>query len=834
MAACLSAWTLILPGTAWADSAPVDPNDPRTPVTVTADSLPTAQHDGVAWQAVTLNGTVYVAGKFSNARPYGAAAGTQLVARRNILAFDLATGVLKSNFAPVLNGQALAITASPDGSRIYIGGDFTTVNGVTRNRVAALNPSTGALISGFAPSMGASVRAIVASNTTVWMGGTFTSVGSASRNRLAAVNASNGALLPWAPNAADGRVNALALSPEQGRVVVGGAFTTLNGSSKPGYGLGMVNATTGASLPIQVNDVVRDAGTESAILSLSSDGTTFYGTGYIFGTGGNLEGTFAGNWSDARIKWIEDCHGDSYSAFASNTAVYVAGHPHYCQNLGGFPETNPRTWHRAVSFSKATTGTLTKDTQGYPSFTGQPAPSMLNWFPDMDTGTASGQSQGPWAVTGTNQYVVMVGEFRNVNQNPQQGLSRFALKEIAPNKQGPRVTGSSFVPTLSSPGPGQVRVQWQANWDRDNSNLTYTILRDGNPTPVHTVSQQSTFWQRPTLSFTDSGLSGGQHSYRVSVRDPLGNAVTGSSVSITIAGSTGNQPPSASFTSTVNQLQLSVNASASADPDGSIASYAWNFGDGGTASGVTAQHSYATAGSFTVKLTVTDNDGATATTASTVTVGGAPAQFLASDAFNRALATGWGTADAGGTWTLNGSSSYFSVGNGAGTINLAAGRGPSAYLASVSTAASDSKVTVNVDKVGNGGGTFAGIIGRRVGTSEYRGKLKIDAAGAVSLQLTRLSGGTETTLSQSGTGLTVQAGQSLNIRLLVTGTGTTTLQSKVWRTGTAEPGNWQATATDTAAGLQGAGAAGLLAYLSGSATNAPVNVRFDDFTVEGG
>ena len=835
----VAAWLLavssaILGVPAFADSAPVNPNDPKTPVTVTADSLPTAQHDGVAWQAVTLGNTVYVAGRFSNARPYGASPGTQLVSRRNLLAFDLTTGVLKSNWAPVLNGQALSIAASPDGSRIYVGGDFTTVNGVTRNRIAALDPNTGALISGFAPSVGATVRAVVASNSTVWFGGTFTNVGSASRNRLAAVNASNGALLSWAPNAQNGRVNALTLSPEQGRVVVGGAFTTLNGSNRPGYGLGMVDAVTGATLPIQANDVVRNAGTDSAILALSSDGTTFYGVGYIFGTGGNLEGAFAANWSDARIKWIEDCHGDSYGAFATNTAVYVAGHPHYCGNLGGFPETSPRTWHRAVSFSRAATGTLTKDIHGYPSFTGQPAPSMLNWFPDMDTGTASGQSQGPWAVTGNDSYVVMVGEFRNVNQAPQQGLSRFALKEIAPNKQGPRVSGSNFVPSLSSPGAGQVRVQWQANWDRDNSNLTYSVLRDGSSTPVYSVSQLSTFWQRPTLTFNDSGLSGGTHSYRIQVKDPLGNTVTGNSASISIAGSTGNQSPSASFTASTNLLQVSVDASASSDPDGSIASYSWNFGDGATATGVTAQHSYAQSGSYTITLTVTDNAGATDTATAQVTVGQDPGLPLAEDSFGRTLASGWGSADSGGAWSLNGSSSYFSVGNGSGSMHLAAGRGPSAYLGGISSTATDSTVTVSLDKVGNGGGTFLGAIARRVGSAEYRGKAKVAADGSVTLQLTRLSGGSETTLTQAAAGMTLAAGQQLQLRVEAIGTSPTTLRAKVWRVGTTEPTAWLVSTSDSTTALQSAGSTGLVSYLSGSATNAPVRAIFDNYVVQPG
>src|SRR4029077_7887698 len=61
--------------------------------------------------------------------------------------------------------------------------------------------------------------------------------------------------------------------------------------------------------------------------------------------------------------------------------------------------------------------------------------------------------------------------------------------------------------------------------------------------------------------------------------------------------------------------------STSSDPDGSIASYSWTFGDGGTATAQNPSHSYAAGGSYTVTLRVTDNQGATSAPVSkTVTV----------------------------------------------------------------------------------------------------------------------------------------------------------------------------------------------------------------------
>jgi serine protease len=81
-----------------------------------------------------------------------------------------------------------------------------------------------------------------------------------------------------------------------------------------------------------------------------------------------------------------------------------------------------------------------------------------------------------------------------------------------------------------------------------------------------------------------------------------------------------NQPPTASFTYSCTDLSCSFNGSGSSDSDGSIMSYAWNFGDGTTGSGVTVNKTYASGGTRTVTLTVTDDDGATGSQAQSVTV----------------------------------------------------------------------------------------------------------------------------------------------------------------------------------------------------------------------
>ena len=82
--------------------------------------------------------------------------------------------------------------------------------------------------------------------------------------------------------------------------------------------------------------------------------------------------------------------------------------------------------------------------------------------------------------------------------------------------------------------------------------------------------------------------------------------------------------PTASYTFTSGILLTSAtvtfNGTASFDPDGTIVSYAWVFGDGSTGTGATPSHSYSVAGNYIVKLNVTDNSGSTAVSTQTVTI----------------------------------------------------------------------------------------------------------------------------------------------------------------------------------------------------------------------
>lgn len=109
----------------------------------------------------------------------------------------------------------------------------------------------------------------------------------------------------------------------------------------------------------------------------------------------------------------------------------------------------------------------------------------------------------------------------------------------------------------------------------------------------------------------------GTFTITLTVKDDDGLADTRS---YTASISMPNQPPLADFDLTCDYLACSVDGAASADPDGAVVAWRWSFGDGLTASGVAARHSYSEGGNYTVTLTVVDNRGAETSTARTASV----------------------------------------------------------------------------------------------------------------------------------------------------------------------------------------------------------------------
>ncbi|RIX26593.1 hypothetical protein D1781_16890 [Amnibacterium setariae] len=414
------------------------------------------------------------------------------------------TGELIPGFAPVVNGQVLGLAASPDGSRLYAVGDFTSVNGASRSRIVALDPATGAVIPSFAPVLNTTAIAVAAKGSRVYVGGGFTSVSGATRSRAAAFDL-NGNVLPWAPQPAGGVVRAIVVSPDSSKAVIGGSFTSTNGQTAPGRGMAAVDTGAGRSLPWAAGKVIHNGGVvngptwtdtgdaSSAIYSLSTLGNIVYATGQATSTSwqdANLEGMVAMRWTDGSIQWLEDCHGDTYSSVPFDDAVYVASHSHNCSTLGSFGEMTSDA-HRAIGFSQSATQTLQHNTQqgpgSYQDFFGMPAPSLVDFYPTFLVGTYTGAYQAAWSVTQGAGYLLYGGEFQQVNGARQTGLVRFkgypdtstGVVEVPTPTPTPTATatptpGTSTPPAAGSRpkrvgtpdaialGPSKVAVRWSA------------------------------------------------------------------------------------------------------------------------------------------------------------------------------------------------------------------------------------------------------------------------------------------------------------------------------------------------------------------------------------
>ena len=311
---------------------------------------------------------------------------------------------------------------------------------------------------------------------------------------------------------------------------------------------------------------------------------------------------------------------------------------------------------------------------------------------------------------------------------------------------------------------------------------------------------------------------------------PVGASATANPITDIWSGGTGNEPPTASYTWSCTQLNCSFDGTASSDPDGVIASYQWDFGDGSSGTGATPSHTFTTGGSYPVKLTVTDNQGATASITHTITATAAGTPFV-SDTFNRSVANGLGAADIGGTWSTVGTPSNFSVSAGAAKLALPkAATQDEGYVGPAQTDA-DVAATVSADRVPVGGPLYLTVTGRRVGSNNrYGAQVLCNSSGTVSIGLQRVVSGATTALtSKTVAGLACAAASPLRIRLQVTGTNPTALNAKVWAANATEPSAWQVTASDSTAVLQAPGTVGAIAYLSSAASNAPVNVALSAF-----
>jgi len=461
--------------------------------TLTADPLDTWQTDGIVWTLAYARGVVYAGGTFEHIRPPGAAPGTGELPRKNFAAFDAVTGE-PLPCAPEFTGgteTVRAMKASPDGSVLYIGGSFGSAGGVGRSNTASLNTADCTIGDAWKPAVSSVVRAIDVTDTAVYIGGQFTTVQDQTRERVAALTPDS-RLLPFEvtvrgssiSNDPTPGINAITVAPQLNKVIIGGRFTSVNGSLLNSvHGLVGLDATTGRITDTFTGWIPR----RSAVKALVNDGTNFYlgaeGTG-----GGVFDGRAAGRLSDGAMLWKDTCLGATQAVVPHQGVLYSGSHAHDCGSTpGGFPEHQNRQHLLAQSIADKT---------------------ILPWFPDTNGGI--GEKVGPRTMVVADGILWTGGEFTTVNDQPQQGLTRFAA---APD------TGAPQVPAFSgtSDAPGKITLSWRAAWDRDDGVLTYRLYRDGEY--LTSIEQDSRYWDRPTMSHTDTVEPGTTHRYSLEVTD---------------------------------------------------------------------------------------------------------------------------------------------------------------------------------------------------------------------------------------------------------------------------------------------------------------------------
>ena len=195
------------------------------------------------------------------------------------------------------------------------------------------------------------------------------------------------------------------------------------------------------------------------------------------------------------------------------------------------------------------------------------------------------------------------------------------------------------------------------NWQDNSSNETFFYIeRCTGIGCTNFGSFVATEWPNAT-TYTDYAVIGGQsYSYRVRAYNSGGYSPY-SNIATIVAGSI-NQPPTAVMSAIpatgAAPLNVTFDGSGSTDPDGTVTSWAWSFGDGAIGTGSRTNHVYTNPGTYNVNLTVTDNSGESTLTTGSIVVTAlplvAPGNLTATALTSSSIRLGWtnGTTNAAG------------------------------------------------------------------------------------------------------------------------------------------------------------------------------------------
>lgn len=208
-----------------------------------------------------IGNTVYVGGKFLSVQ-HGP--GGPTFTQSYLAAFDMDTGEWIPTFNPLINGPVWEIKAAPDGSKLFVGGEFTSVNGLANTTaLAALDPATGAPVANWLgyvsrPTGTYDVRALDVQGPWLYAGGNFTRIsggigtqfqGPITDSRMARFRLTDGK--PdgtWKPSL-DTAPQDIDASDNGDRVYAVGLFQTLNDVALNPTRLAIMDTVTGAAVP---------------------------------------------------------------------------------------------------------------------------------------------------------------------------------------------------------------------------------------------------------------------------------------------------------------------------------------------------------------------------------------------------------------------------------------------------------------------------------------------------------------------------------------------------------------------------------------------------------
>jgi len=233
----------------------------------------------------------------------------------------------------------------------------------------------------------------------------------------------------------------------------------------------------------------------------------------------------------------------------------------------------------------------------------------------------------PYAIPGTYNVTL------NVTDNNSLNGTAYHDVVVQPAPLGPQPPVADFTASPSRVNPGAlVTFNASASFDPDGTIVSYT-WEFGDSTggtgvvATHAYANPGIF--TVNLTVVDNQTLSSNATHQVSV----------------------NAPPRAAFQFAPNTVYVGVSVtfdgSASTDSDGSIASSAWDFGDGSSATGAQASHTFIAKGNFGVRLTVVDNDGLSNETTRTLTIQDRAPQITSSTPGVGPL-----TIDAGATQTF--------------------------------------------------------------------------------------------------------------------------------------------------------------------------------------